>query len=585
MSPSILSENPWRSRFPPLEVSVSGMHGVNKGPTQTLSFCLVSFQSSLPDSCDYLARSPNDLLGPMESPLDQPSHGRPDTVEDLALEFGSLALLPTFPDDIFVVVLSRLEMHDIISVSRVYTKWRRLTLGTATLWWDARLNLDVANLAFHSNRFFTILRRSKETKLHVTITSKLPHRVQDRDLVSQLRDALDVNRHRISSLSVDLGAISINGLDALGLFSTSSLFGGLGGSESQLQQPVEQWLQHTWADSISIVVPSFDCKTVSSMILFGQLQHLPRIFDEVRDLEIDDYREEGVGDSFSAIVFRFPNLRYLSARVRDFSSESTTADFLTGNLKNLETLRILCEFAPWYYIDKPTILDFVINSTIKVVEMQMDNTAKAFLKMLRQALREDLPPEAGPWELQLRTGPSRWPRESMLYRSATKGRETNESYEVTLRLGDGRRRRFVFKSFSAALEAVTRPILRDTRTNSVIVDGVAGYCLLYSGADNVVLNHVRTLRAITNDDQSLPVPRRPVHLPGLQSISLERRCEEGSCLSLERVVAWFNQLQTPSLLSLDTSQVFVYGDAATVSFTFMAATKIYERPWCQNSKT
>jgi len=521
----------------------------------------------------------------MESPLDQPSHGRPDTVEDLALEFGSLALLPTFPDDIFVVVLSRLEMHDIISVSRVYTKWRRLTLGTATLWWDARLNLDVANLAFHSNRFFTILRRSKETKLHVTITSKLPHRVQDRDFVSQLQHALIVNRHRILSLSVDLGAISINGLDALGLFSASSLFGGLGGSESKLQQPGEQWLQHTWANSISIAVPTFDCKTVWSIILSGQLQHLPRIFDAVHDLEIDEYSDSGVRSSFSAIVFRFPNLRYLSARIRDFRPDISTVDILADNLKHLEVLRILCDFAPWYCIDNPTILGFITSSKIKTVEMQMESSVKAFLKMLRQALREDMPPEAEPWELQLRSGTSRWSRESMLYRSATKGGDNNDGYEVTLRLGDGRRRRFVFQSFSAALEALTRPILRDARTNSVIVDGVAGYCLLYSGADNAVLDHVRTLRAITSHDESLPVPRRPVHLPGLQSISLERRPEEGSRLSLERVVAWFNQLQTPSLVTLDTSHVFVYGDTATIGSTFLTAGKIYERPWSQNSET
>ncbi|KAH7106090.1 hypothetical protein BKA62DRAFT_688821 [Auriculariales sp. MPI-PUGE-AT-0066] len=500
-----------------------------------------------------------------------------DPIELVAVAFQHLDLQPTLPDDLLLSIMIWLDMRDMVAVSHVCASWRALALGSAALWWDVHLPCD-KGFGMAARRFFIILERSKEARIHIRITGATDT-VFELPQWSLVKAAVWDARHRIASLQAPASVLRTSECSegTNHVMDPAFLLSGLGPVLTDLHPDSER------PHNADIYIPTFSLRSISRLVLRNgenlcECEHLhPVTYHQVQELEVDFARSDwGIQSSMRSILARYPALRVLTVRVRDLTQYTNSVHHVMQSLKSLTELRIL-SVGNTYVSDYDHIIQF-IQSPLATVGLDFAECGKSLLREIRHMVREDrLSPH--PWTLHIRSARLAWPRDSIMYSSDVPRALSN--YEVSLRFLDGRKRKFVFHKFTDALERLVRPILQSSRTKRVVVDGQEACCLLYSGIEKWNMSYLRDLTIVAGHDASLEEPRRDVVLSGLKRIVLEQS-EGGSRLSAARVRACIARVKADIKPSLTLRNVYVYEDGSGGLGDLDSATLKWGQLYCKS---
>jgi len=444
------------------------------------------------------------------------------------------------PDDELIHVLSWLEMNDMISASRVSTRWRQIALSTASLWQDVRLTHE---LYVYVRRFAKIASRAKELPIDVKILlgrSDIIGSFMPQHQRAGILHFLNKHGHHINSIEFNLETLTSG--DAMTLLASLPSFRDAEENARQagMHHPSSPW------QYLNGCIHFPNLRTMRTVDIRRSIFSLALRFPTVTDVRLVNFPYVAIS-TLDRVCTAFPGITSLSItadNVPYFSQEGAFERFLE-RMSRIDRLSVSTKL---FNLEAAPVAG-ILRWPVRKIELDVSASGNGFAGHARRILRELLTSE------------------SVVAIRSTRQRNATGAwvprYIVTVRVGSGAGREFTFvhESFTRVLQNYIAPLLREKQVQEVVVDGHAACALFYAACNTTDLAHVKTLRVVAGDPSSIRSPQRQLRLLGLKELILEKDPMRGSRVTAAIVEDLVSKLVTDERVSLRIKDAFVYADA------------------------
>jgi len=263
---------------------------------------------------------------------------------------------------------------------------------------------------------------------------------------------------------------------------------------------------------------------------------------ELRLLDFDELQRKAL-DRVCAMFPNMTSLKIASIAVPLFD-EVGAMEYFIRNMSRVDKLSVTTSLLESQFKSMAGMLRW----PVRTIELDVSASGNSFARRARSVMRELLTAKS-----------------ILTIRSTRKRDITGEwkpQYFITIRVGpgDGRQYTFLHDNFARAAQNYIAPLLHAKQVQEVVVDGYAACSLLYVACGIADLAHIKTLRIVASDSDSIYVPQRELRLSALKELVLVKDDARGSRVTAASVEGLVSKLHTDGRVALRLIGVYVYAD-------------------------
>ena len=508
--------------------------------TTTTTTATIQLRAALPEASTSVTPAPEELTRARSPSLISCKSHIPSDLEILF-------------DDTLIHIFRFLNMLDMINISQVCARWRDIALSTACLWTDVQLT-DPRTV--YLRRFERVVERSKGANINMTIRVEPEYNYQWRTEINAtlqaetLRRLLATHSHRITSLKLKMTSVACT--------PTSCALSNIPMFEEAVKLGLRDTIHiHNTQSSYNntMYIEIADTRKMDHIIMHKDLPPCVLSMPDVRELELVEFSSITRGTMARAFKM-FPGLTSLTLRADTLGclEEGDALQLFVDNMASLQKLVVKC--GPLRGEEYPASMVSLLRWPVRTLEIDVSDSGNGYARRVRRVLREFLTPD------------------SVVTIRSTRNRPNDNvdwvlQFRITLRVGsENAAREFVFvhNTFRYALLNYAGPLVRLKSVSEVVLDGHAACAMFYAATTRKDMAHLRKLRVVAGDAESIRVPQTGLGLTGLEELVIERNEERGAWIHAQTVAGLVSKLEATRRPDFRLRNVCVYGDGQDHDF-------------------